>query len=178
MVKRFYSVLCCLLLCSVVFGQNKDFRGPGYKGSVSVTDQYGVFVGLETSHGVMLNRNHYLGVGAGAFVFPDGKGYPSFAEAFVDYTAYILDKKSTPVAGLKAGYTRALNFGSKVNGFENKYSFEQGASLQPMIGWNWGFNNGCGFTVAAGANVVLPLGQNKGTKPLYALPKISFTFEF
>ena len=48
--------------CFVSSAQN-DYRSKGYKGSVSITDHYGVWLGAETSHGYMFNRNIYLGAG-------------------------------------------------------------------------------------------------------------------
>lgn len=46
---------------------NSDFRSRGYKGSVLYTNHYLVWQGIETSHGYMFNRHHYLGAGVGAF---------------------------------------------------------------------------------------------------------------
>ncbi len=134
--------------------------------------------GAETSHGIKLNEHHYLGLGAGAMVFPNGRGYPTFAEAFMDYQFSFLKANSTPFLGVKAGYIRALGFGKEVNGHLNDYFFKNGASLQPELGWQWGIKPGFGLGVAAGANFVLPVGLNPGGKPLYVLPRISFTLFF
>ncbi|MBP5522147.1 MAG: hypothetical protein J6X82_06985 [Bacteroidales bacterium] len=161
-----------------VFAQSKDYRAPGYKGSVSLTDQIGVFVGLETSHGIMFSHYHYLGVGAGAFVFPNGSDYPWFSEAFLDYQYYILSKRSTPFAGLQVGYIQAMGHGNKVNGFDHAYSFAQGVNFKPSIGWSWAFNSGIGFTLSAGANIILPFGSDKGTSPVVTIPKIAFALSF
>lgn len=49
---------------------NSDFRSRGYKGSVLYTNHYFVWQGIETSHGYMFNRHHYLGAGVGAFFLP------------------------------------------------------------------------------------------------------------
>ena len=70
--------------CFVSSAQN-DYRSKGYKGSVSITDQFGVWLGAETSHGYMFNRNIYLGAGIGGYIFPDGNENPYFGEAFLDF---------------------------------------------------------------------------------------------
>ena len=53
--------------CIGASAQN-DYRSKGYKGSVSITDHYGVWLGSETSHGYMFNRNIYLGAGIGGYI--------------------------------------------------------------------------------------------------------------
>ena len=171
------SFIVSLLFISS-FAQTTASRESGYKGSISIIDQGGVFVGLETSHGYRLSQHHYLGVGGGAFVFPNGKGYPSFAEAFLEYQAFFSDKSSSPVSSVKAGYIRALKYGELVNGYDNMYLFEQGLSIQPSLGWNWDFTGGCGITLSAGANIVFPVGRNPGNKALYALPTLAVSFNF
>ena len=178
MKMRYLLGLMCMLICNVALGQNKNYRDQGYKGSVAISDQIGIFVGVETSHGWMINNHHYLGVGAGGFVYPDGRSYPAFAEVYLDYGAYFSNKRSTPVAGIKAGYINALHFGKTINGTVSKYSFEKGITIQPLVGWSWGLESGVGLTLGLSANIVAPIGQNKGTKPLYAIPKLSFAFEF
>ena len=177
-MKKFFIVLVLACIGPLIMAQSKDFRSPGYKGNVSLTDQIGVFVGLETSHGIMLNRNIYLGAGAGAYIFPNGSDYPAFANAFLDYNAYILDRKSTPISGLKVGYIHALGFGKQFRGFDHAYSFENGVMLEPSLGWNWMFKSGHGFSLAASANITFPFGKNKGISQSIVIPKVAFTFEF
>mgnify|MGYP006988873661 CR=1 FL=1 len=177
-MKRLLFVLSLVCIGPLLMAQAKDFRSPGYKGSLSLTDQMGVFAGVETSHGFMLNRSVYLGAGAGAFMFPNGSDYPAFAHAFLDYGAYVLDRKSTPFSGLKAGFMHAVGFGKKVGGFEHSYTFENGLFFEPSFGWNWMFKSGYGFTIAASADIIVPVGKNKGVSPNMVIPKVSFTFEF
>ena len=44
--KRFLVVAAALVVVSFsAMAQTHDYRGKGYKGSVSITDQFGVFVG-------------------------------------------------------------------------------------------------------------------------------------
>lgn len=88
---------------------NSDFRSRGYKGSVLYTNHYFVWQGIETSHGYMFNRHHYLGAGVGAFFLPLDN-VPAFGRVFAEYNAYIKEKGSTPTAGVKLGFCHALNY--------------------------------------------------------------------
>lgn len=98
-----------LSVCFIADAQVPTFRARGYKGNVSYTNQYFVWQGIETSHGYMFNFHHYLGGGVGAFLAPVDDVPPAFAYAFADYTAYFLNKKSTPFAGIKVGVCQALD---------------------------------------------------------------------
>lgn len=57
--------LLCLSFCITAGAQNKDFRDPGFKGSVSLSFQKNSNVtygpGIAVSLGKMFNRKHYLG---------------------------------------------------------------------------------------------------------------------
>ena len=107
--------------CLVSSAQN-DYRSKGYKGSVSITDQFGVWLGAETSHGYMFNRNIYLGAGIGGYIFPDGTDNPYFGEAFLDFHSYLKDKKGTPVLGLKTGLMHGFNY-ENASGMKLKNGF-------------------------------------------------------
>lgn len=159
--------------CTTVSAQTNDFRAPGYKGSVSLIDQYGVWAGLETSHGIMFDRHNYLGAGMSvSFCLPElGETIPIFGQFFVDYQNYLLDKKSTPVLGVKAGYMKALNE-KKTTG----WNFTQAAFIEPDLGWNWAMKNGCGFTTSLGASMFKPIGDSN--KDFCFMPRLSLTFEF
>ena len=67
------------------------YRTEGYRGSVSLTNQYLAWIGVDTSHGYMFDEHHYLGAGAGLFIVPGAT--PPFAHIFMEYKAYILKKK-------------------------------------------------------------------------------------
>ncbi len=170
------SLLTVLLVLSfaTAFAQTSDLRKPGYKGSLSLLYQGLPCVGVETSHGAMINQHHYLGAGAGFYVFPDGKGFPSFAEAFLDYHAFILKKDSTPVAGIKVGYVRSL--WENANGYTNGYNYKQGLSIQPEFGWSWALGPKYGLSLSAGANLVFPM--EKYNKVVFVAPRAAITFEF
>lgn len=173
-MKRVFLLFLFVLLSAAVFAQTISGRKTGYRGSVSVINQALVCVGVETSHGVMINPNHYLGAGVGAYVFPNGTGYPTFAEAFIDYQAYFLKKNSSPFAELQAGYSQAL----RQNGFGNSYNYKQGVSLQPSLGWSWSLGSGCGISASAGANLIVPIGDNPAGKPVYVAPRVAVSFAF
>lgn len=163
------------LLGASAFAQESPLRDKGYKGSVSVSYAYPVYAGIETSHGYMFNSHHYLGVGAAAFLFPDGEKWPSFGEAYLAYQAYILKKDSTPFLGVKAGYVRDLAYRSKVEDSGN-LDFHQGVTLQPEVGWSWAFRPGVGLSLSVGADLIVPVGESY--KKFYALPKLTVSFEF
>ena len=61
------TALCGALTMSA---QESSPRSAGYRGSVTLTDQYFVIVGFDTSHGYMFNEHHYLGAGVGGFFIP------------------------------------------------------------------------------------------------------------
>ena len=83
------------------------YRTEGYRGSISLTNQYLAWIGVDTSHGYMFDEHHYLGAGAGLFIVPGAT--PPFAHLFMEYKAYILKKNSTPVVGFKFGWMGPLN---------------------------------------------------------------------
>lgn len=173
-ISRLLLVAAMALAGVTVSAQTKDFRTPGYKGNVSLIDQLGVWAGLETSHGMMLDRHNYLGAGASFSVclpmIEDGA--PTFGNFFLDYQNYLLDRKSTPVLGLKAGYMSSLNEKNS-----SGWHFTKAVFVEPNVGWNWGMkNNGCGFTTSLGAAVYKPVGTS--SKNLVVMPKLSLTFEF
>ena len=172
-VNKLMIVVAMAFACTMVSAQTNDFRAPGYKGSISLIDQFGVWAGLETSHGVMLDRHNYLGAGMSVSVcLPEISDTPPvFGQFFIDYQNYLLDKKSTPVLGVKAGYMTALNEKNATG-----WNFTKAAFLEPNVGWNWGMKNGCGFTTSLGAAMFKPFGDS--SKNFAVMPKLSLTFEF
>lgn len=172
-LSKLISVVAMALVCTTVCAQTKDFRSPGYKGSISLMDQYGVWAGLETSHGLMFDRHNYLGLGMNASIcLPKlDETPPVFSNFFVDYHNYLFDKNSTPVLGVKAGYMTALN-SKKTNGWR----FTQAVFVEPNIGWSWAMKNGCGFTTNLGAAFYKPVGHSSTN--LVVMPKLSLTLEF
>lgn len=141
------------------------YRLKGYAGSVSFTDQYLVWLGLDTSHGYMFNEHHYLGAGAGFFLAPVENIPPTVIHAYGEYKAWFLKKRSTPTAGIKAGYCM---FATKHSGQKFTGAFE----LYPSVGWDWGFKNGKGLNLSVGASMMM------ANRNVTAMPKISFGFQF
>ena len=173
--KRFLVVAAALVVVSFsAMAQTHDYRGKGYKGSVSITDQFGVFVGAETSHGYMFDRHNYLGVGVGGFVFPNSS-HPTFMNAFIDYHNYLSNKASTPILGLKAGGSHS--FYNNGNGLTD-VKFKNAVVIEPSTGWSWGLKSGNGLTLGLGAALYIPVGESMTDRKVLPMPKLSFGFEF
>ena len=171
--KSFFVAAAALALVTFsASAQMHDYRDKAYKGSVSITDQLGVWAGLETSHGIMLDRHNYLGVGIGGFIFPNSE-HPTFMNAFLDYHNYLSNKTSTPVLGLKVGGSHCLNF-DEVTGCK----FKNAVLVEPSVGWSWGLKSGHGLTLGIGAPMYMPVGVSRTDKKVIPMPKISFGFEF
>lgn len=169
----FATILLVLATASTAFAQTPTFRNQGYKGSVTYTNHYIVFNGLETSHGYMFNEHHYLGGGVGAFVLTPVSELPTFMKVFVDYHAYINDKKSTPVVGAKLGFVHSFVMarGSDANGM----TFINAMNVEPGVAWSWGLKSGYGLKLGLHADTYF---FNDGTLDVVILPKLSFGFEF
>ena len=146
----------------------KSFRQTGYKGSVLYTNHYLVWQGVETSHGYMFNEHHYLGAGAGLMLAPIDN-VPTFVRVFADYNAYICKKRSTPTAGIKAGFCRALNY-------DDSFKFRNAAEIEPNIGWSWTLKSGNGLLLNVGCPVYLT--KKSDAVSAYVMPKLSFGIEF
>lgn len=163
-------IIAVIALCGslTMSAQGTSPRSAGYKGSVTLTDQYFVIVGFETSHGYMFNEHHYLGAGVGGFFIPTDN-LPRFGQVFVDYRAYLSDKPSTMVLGVKAGFCHAF----KTNdGNHHGYSFMNAATVEPSLGWIWGGKKGDGFGISLGGQVFAHKDD------VSILPKLNFFYEF
>ncbi|MCR5465036.1 MAG: hypothetical protein K6F06_10955 [Bacteroidales bacterium] len=141
---RFRKFLLAGVLIVVSFigaSAQNDYRSRGYKGSVSITDHFGVWLGAETSHGYMFNHNVYLGAGIGGYIFPNGTENPYFGEAFLDFHSYLRNKNGTPVVGLKTGYMHGLTvgLGGKVIAPLGDKRTDQKALFMPKISFGFEF---------------------------------------
>ncbi len=173
LTSKFLSAVFILITaCSISFAQTPDFRNKGYKGSASIIDLLGVFLGAETSHGYMFDSHNYLGAGVSGF-FLLGDQNPFYLNFFADYQHYFGNKKSAPVLAFKAGYSRAVNYDTF---FEVTY--KNGVLLEPSFGWNWGFKSGKGLTFSLGCSSVIPVGESRTSRKILPLPKIALAFEF
>lgn len=147
-----------------VVATGRDFRTPGYKGSVSLTVLGPLMFGIETSHGKMLDRSNYLGGGLGAYFF--GARWLALEGLFVDYAHYARDAQNTFVVGGKLGLLFDLaNLYAPGEMFKAPF-------IEPNIGWNWKLQNGQGITALLGAVVSMPQGD------IGVGPMISLSFEF
>ena len=179
-MKRIFITSVAALLCVCSFASEPAFRSIGYKGNASLTDQLGVFIGLDTSHGYMIGSQHYVGVGAGAFIFPNGTDYPMFLNAFADYQFYMRKyASSSPFIGVRAGFSHAFKYEEK-----SGINFKNAVLAEPSFGWSWGLKSGQGLAVSIGLPMYIPVWINmprwerRTDKPVLPMPKISFTFEF
>lgn len=162
--------VCIAMSAYVAAAQDKDepvssYRTRGYRGNISFTDQSLIWLGFDTSHGYMFNQHHYLGAGIGMFLAPIDD-LPTFGHLFVDYHAYILKKKSTPMAGVRAGYCFSIcdNAGNV---------FDKAFEVEPNVGWNWALSPRKGLNLSVGVSVFVYDRKN-----VVAMPKISLAFEF
>lgn len=191
MKKAFKILAAAALLLSLgatADAQTKNFRNPGYKGSISLTDQFYVLLGVETSHGFMLDNQNYLGLGANLsgsmLLMGDGKdfwdGRPVILGTFVDYHRYMSKNPSSLVLGAKAGYIYLWLNGAHSPGVDPAmYSGkDSGGALffEPNIGWSWTLRSGNGLTATLGAALYTE-SQSSGIEFL-AMPKLTIGFEF
>ena len=176
MKKRLFAAVLLFTCASFIWSasaseQDEIHRSAGYRGSISLTDQYLFWVGFDTSHGWMFDEHHYLGGGVGFATVPDGF-WPTIAHVFVDYSAYILKRPSTPTAGVKAGYMTSfgvLGDQRPLKDFGEMSVFE----IEPNVGWSWAFNGDLGMRLSIGATVLV--GSQWTTA---VMPKLSVGFEF
>lgn len=173
MKSLFVTILLVLATASSAFAQTPTFRNQGYKGSVTYTNHCILFNGFETSHGYMFNEHHYLGGGVGAFVLVPVDDLPAFLKVYADYHAYIRDKKSTPVVGVKFGFAHSfvMAHGSDANGM----TFINAMNVEPEVAWSWGLKSGYGLKLGLHADAYL---FDYDKLDIAILPKLSFSFEF
>ena len=120
----------------------------------------------------MFNEHHYLGAGAN-YSICDWSWRFQLLNLYVDYKAYVLKRRSTLTAGLKAGYPLVALFD------EGKV-YSGGASsiiLDPNIGWDWGLKSGYGLTLSLGIRTWFFIDEGEFF-PVELMPFISFGFQF
>lgn len=172
-IKRIIVSITLTAICFGAVAQTKDYRDPGFKGSVAITDQLGVFVGGDVSLGYMFDRKNYLGAGVGAFVFPKGEDMPVYGNVFADYRHYFKDTRNSMFIGSKLGFSRAFSYAT--NG---GVTYQNGILLEPNFGWSWALRSGHGLELGLGASLIAPVGEYRSDKKILPLPKISFGFNF
>lgn len=160
-------------ICLSAVAQRRDYRDPGFKGSVAITDQLGVFVGGDVSMGYMFDRKNYLGGGVGAFIFPKDGDIPVYGNAFADYRHYFKDAKDSMFIGSKLGFSHAFSY--ETNG---GVTYKNGILFEPNFGWSWTLKSGHGLELGLGATLIAPVGDYRSDKKILPLPKISFGFSF
>ena len=163
------ETLCLMTICA--YAQTSNSRTQGYHGNITLTDHLGVFVGVETSHGYMLDNHNYIGLGVGGFILPNNS-HPTYMNTFFDYHNYLRDK-STLVLGVKAGWSHAFNY-LKDSGIK----YKNGVLCEPNIGWSWCLQSGKGLYLGLGATLVFPFGDSRTDQKVLPLRKISFGLEY
>ena len=168
-----------LNLCLPMQAQKKDFRDPGFKGSVAISLQNGVMEsasawgpGIEVSLGNMFNRNHYLGASIEFLSYFKALPHLAQTKISVDYVAYLFSRNNTPVLG--------LNLGSGILTPDFKGFQPYSLFLHPAIGWSWMLPSGKGLMLNVGVTLSHPLFErDSGQTPwLQAFPRIAFAYEF
>lgn len=160
-------------MCLAVSAQVNDFRNPGFKVSVALTDQLGVFVGADVSMGYMLTRQHYLGIGVGTFFLPKDETIPFYGNLFADYRYFFKPARNSLFAGSQLGFSHAFNYGR-----DTGIQYWNSLLLSPNVGWYWGHKSGKGLMLGLGATLIAPIGGARTDRKILALPKISFGLEF
>ena len=191
---HFVFILLWLSFGATAGAQTKDDREPGFKGSASLSFQkyssatYGP--GIAVSLGYMFDRKHYLGGELEAysdFIYfqglkkEDGSRVepvyfwselkPSFwnYRLSADYRFYVLERRSTPVVGVRVG----SDFGD--------LTYFKGFFLRPSVGWSWTLPSGNGLMVSAGVDLyhsIEPWDGGPGPAWLQLFPKLSVSYEF
>ena len=117
----------------------------------------------------MFDEHHYPGGGVGFATVPDN--WPTIGNVFVDCSAYILKRPSTPTAGIKVGcmmWVGVLDDQKPLEEF-GKSVFE----MEPNVGWSWAFDEDFGMRLSIGATILV------GSQWITAvMPKLSVGFEF
>ena len=171
------SLILFLLFCAVsLSAQEKvgipSYREKGYAGNVSFTNQYLILLGLDTSHGYMLNAREFIGGGLGFYVAPI-KGSPIVYHLYGEYKFYWKEKWSTPTTGIKVGYGGAI-------AAQEEDFLMPGAEIkvEPYIGWDWELQNGKGFSLSLGANVFVGNVFIQAEPCFFVMPKLNLGFSF
>ena len=172
-VRKTIIVLAMASICMGTAAQTRDYRNPGFKGSVAVTDQLGVFVGADVSLGKMLNRKNYIGGGVSGYLFPKDGEIPVYGNIFGEYRHYFKDAGKSMFAGSKAGLAHAFNYDNN-----DSITFQNGILLEPNFGWSWGLKSGHGLELGLGATLIAPFGDTRTARKVIGLPKLAFGFSF
>ena len=171
--------LLLILGASAANAQTREFRDPGYKGSVYVGgnlltggEKVTFFPSIGTSQGYMFGDQFYLGAGLQYDFLKKAQ-----TSAFADIQYFTSDSPNSLVLGLKAGVTGAWSkdkLASAPADAKGKLHVEKAwAFVTPSVGYSWTLDNGCGLTAAVGTAV----NFKKGEKVNFA-PQLTVAFEF
>lgn len=124
------ALLLSLIVCTAASAQAPAYRDQGYKGSAGLSITM-IYPQIETTHGYMINSNHFIGGGA-SFLWLPGI---LMAREFIDYQWFFKDAQNTPMVGAQLGLMQV----------EDNYFF-----FEPRFGWNWALKDNLGITASGG----------------------------
>ena len=168
---RHYIITILCLIAGITYSTNSHAE-VRYRGNVALTDQYGVYLGLETSHGILIDGHYAIGAGIGGYMFPK-KDILAFVNPFLTFDYYFKAMNSTPVVGIKVGSTHSLGYNNNTD-----YKFKNAASIGPEIGYIWKLKSGNGISCRLGCPVFFWKENENSDQTAVVMPKISIGFEF
>ncbi|MBO4434274.1 MAG: hypothetical protein J5769_02330 [Bacteroidales bacterium] len=146
------AALLSVIVCTAASAQAPAYREQGYKGSAGLSVTL-IYPQIETTHGYMINTNHFIGGGASFFWLPG----LLLAREFIDYQWFFKDAENTPMVGCQLGMMQV----------EDNF-----ITIEPRFGWNWALKDNLGITASGG----LFLGRSD--KQLVFVPAIHACLEF
>lgn len=181
MKKSFKLLAAATLLLSLgataANAQTKEFRDPGYKGSIYVGgsfvpgDKVTFFPSVGISQGYMFGDQFYIGAGLQYDFLKKAQ-----TSAFADFQYFTSDSPNSVVLGLKAGATGAWSKDKRASDpadAKGKLHIEKAWFFAtPSVGYSWTLDNGCGLTTSLGAAL------NFKNKDFNLTPQLTVAFEF
>jgi hypothetical protein len=154
---KFITLLAAIMVCGMASAQfintggnernnqrqSSNESGGGAVLGYSAFVEFGYSVGIgdysfdrfeiTTSHGIQANSHIFIGLGTGLKYFFDGSNYA--IPVYTDFRVNFLNKKISPFAGMKIGYT---------------IGDVSGVMVTPMFGCRFGFHNNFGLILSLG----------------------------
>lgn len=181
MKKSFKLLAAASLLLSLgvtaANAQTKEFRDPGYKGSVYVGggilpgNQATVFPSVGITQGYMFGDQFFIGAGLQHDFLKKAQ-----TSAFADFQYFTSEEPNSVVLGLKAGATGSWSkdkLATDAADAKGKLHIDKvWAFLTPSVGYSWTLGNGCGLTTSLGAAL------NFKGQDFNLTPQLTVAFEF
>ena len=151
------AALLSIIVCTAASAQAPAYRGQVYKGRAGLSVTL-IYPQIETTHGYMINSNHFIGGGVSIIWLPS----VMMAKEFIDYQWFFKDAANTPMVGAQLGLMQV----------EDNYCF-----FEPRFGWNWALNDNLGITASGGLLLGLK-DDGKAFVPAILVPAIHVYLEF